>query len=96
MNEEKYIPTQDKINKAAKLEQSPTTKYICSNSSQWHIGVRKDMRGSRSGLLMSVSYVTACTGQQLGGAWGQTEKTEHDGEVCERCRKIMEKSNAKA
>lgn len=66
------------------------TKFISSTTSKnWHIGVRKELRGERTGKVFSVYYVTKCSGAQLGGAWGQTEKNElpKGAVLCPRCSK---------
>jgi hypothetical protein len=72
------------------LEAKPQYRFINSNQSQgsWHIGRRLDSRGDKSGKLFGVYYVTLCSGRQLGGAWGQSEKDEHSGNVCSRCATI--------
>ena len=73
--------------------QQPERKYITSNQSDslWHIGRRCDTIGPKSGLILNVYYSTLCSGRTLGGAWGQTEKREHDGPVCPRCARIETK-----
>ena len=72
------------------LEAKPQYRFINSNQSQghWHIGRRLDSRGDKTGKLFGVYYVTLCSGSQLGGAWGQSEKDEHDGTICPRCAAV--------
>jgi hypothetical protein len=67
------------------------TQFICSNQSDdkptWHIGVKKELRGDRTGKLLGTYYLTACNGQQLGGAYGYTVRNAVDGrdKLCARC-----------
>lgn len=85
--------TSEKVRRDAELQNQPEFKFIASNrldGAPWHIGRRKFTRYSKSGLISSAYYVTACSGQQLGSAWGQTEMSYGDGtspaHLCERCR----------
>lgn len=74
----------------------PETKWITSNpEGYWHVGLRHESRGLRTGKLMSVYYKTACSGRQLGGPWGQTERNElpANAGVCPRCQAILNKRN---
>lgn len=78
------------------LEAKPQYRFINSNQSQghWHIGRRLDSRGDKTGKLFAVYYVTLCSGSQLGGAWGQSEKDQHDGDICPRCAAINSRIKA--
>lgn len=83
-----YVPDEAKVRQAAELERRPHTRFIRNpDSDVWHLGLRSEMRGSRSGLLMSVWYRTACSGRKLGGAWGQKEVDvlPAGAYVCPRC-----------
>jgi hypothetical protein len=89
-----YIPDPAKIRRSAELDQSPATKFIKSpDKDTWHLGLRKDSLGARSGLILHVSYRTACSGKQLGGAWGQTERLElpEGSSLCPRCKAALAK-----
>lgn len=80
------------------LEESPQTKFIAANGVDdplWHLGLRRDMRGARTGTLRHVWYVTACSGRQLGGPWGQSTTTEQPTHLCSRCAKLWEKLKTK-
>jgi hypothetical protein len=73
---------------------STETKMIQSNSGTtdlWHYGVRKEVKRRKSGKVVSVYYVTLCSGQQLGGSWGQTVTKRGDlnkhAQICTRCSK---------
>jgi hypothetical protein len=83
--------TPEKVRKDAELRKCPEFKFIASNRrdyATWHIGRRKESRGARSGLISSVYYVTACSGQQLGGAWGQMTlnyEEPYPEDLCKRC-----------
>lgn len=55
-------------------EHMSETMWIASNRTDetiWHLGRKREQRGARTGRLMHTYYVTACSGRQLGGAWGQ-------------------------
>lgn len=83
--------TPEKVATDARLQQQPEFKYISTNRvdcAPWHIGRRKISRYSRSGLISSVHYVTACSGKQLGGAFGQMEMEYGNppADLCERCK----------
>jgi hypothetical protein len=92
-----YIPDPATVRRSAELDLSPATKFIKSpHSGLWHIGKRHDSRGARSGLILRVSYITSCSGKQLGGPWGQTERRElPDGaSLCPKCQSIRAKATA--
>jgi hypothetical protein len=69
----------------------PPTCFIASHKTYgwqtYHIGVRRDLRYAKSGLIQIAYYVTKCSGRQLGGAWGQaeTQKLPNDAILCNRC-----------
>jgi len=69
--------------------------WISSNRATdlWHLADRREMRGDRTGKIICTYYVTACTGHQLGGPWGQSmEKgAVPPGMVCPRCEKLSRK-----
>jgi hypothetical protein len=86
--EELFTPAKVQMDKL--LAQSPETLFVVSlnpSAKIWHLGVRKFRRYSRSGLIAGVSYVTKCSGRQLGGAWGYAKKSElfDADEKCSRC-----------
>lgn len=66
--------------------------WISSNASDdalWHVAVRVEARGP-SGKLYGTSWVTRCSGRQLGGPYGETRRKELEGErVCSRCQKLV-------
>lgn len=81
------------------LADYPTTKWITSDpDGLWHLGKRHERRGSRTNNLHAVYYLTACSGKQLGGPWGQVERTElpSGAGVCARCAAIAAKAPAPA
>jgi hypothetical protein len=47
------------------------------------------MRYTQSNLIMLVGYVTKCSGQQLGGPWGYSERADlpEGAHKCSRCFK---------
>jgi len=76
------------------------TYYLISNSAEFptiHLAKRMEARGDRTGNLLRVYYVPACIGRQVGGAFGQTVKTDFadfdDYRVCLRCSKKIEEIN---
>jgi hypothetical protein len=80
---------------AARLEQLPATKFISSRCADapWHLGKLRKTYGPRTGLCLSAYYVTACSGRQLGGPWGQHEQTDKPaGDFCSRCEAIRKKT----
>lgn len=85
-----YEVSAEKLRTHELLSQQPERKYITSNQSEglWHIGRRRDNVGPNSGLILAVYYPTLCSGRTLGGAYGQTEKREHDGPICPKCARI--------
>jgi hypothetical protein len=66
-------------------------RWIASNAASytiWHLGRRREARGARTGRLLHTYFVTACSGKQLGGCWGQTERDSEQppsDDVCKRC-----------
>lgn len=78
--------------RAEGLERMPPTRFIASNAAEgglWHVGKRAELRGGRTGLLLAVYYVTACSGKRLGGPWGQAERDDRpEGPICPRCARI--------
>ena len=80
----------DKLRTHELLSQQPQRKYVTSNQSEglWHIGRRRDNVGPNSGLILAAYYPTLCSGRTLGGAYGQTEKREHNGPICPKCARI--------
>lgn len=67
------------------------TKWISSSTARrWHLATKKELRGARTGAVMSRYLVTACAGRQLGGAYGYTIIDEPPfTDVCPRCRAIF-------
>lgn len=69
--------------------------WICSNKNEtgmWHLGVAVEGRGAVTGKLFSVSYKTACSGRQLGGAWSysksQSKPMDPTFTFCRRCEAL--------
>lgn len=61
----------------------------------WHVGTIKELRGAKTGKVMSTYKVTLCTGRGLGGAWGCTTHEGNEppsGTVCKACETKMEKT----
>ena len=93
--EELFTP--EKVAMDALYQAMPATKFVASCKTPgypplgwqptWHVGVKSELRYVRSGLISHVTYVTKCSGQQLGGAWGYRERTElpEHAHVCKRC-----------
>ena len=88
-----YVPDADKLEKHARLNQSPQRLFIQTRGGVAHIGLRQDLLGDRSGLILSVSYVAACSGKQIGGPWGYTRSQVQpvDSDICPRCAKYAVK-----
>jgi hypothetical protein len=94
MNNQPYI-TAAKLAEHERQNTKPATRFIASNGAKpmhtfsgptWHLGQRRELLYTRSGLIMKVYYVAKCTGKQLGGCWGQTERDDDPGGVkCSRC-----------
>jgi len=85
------------------LEAMPELKWIQSNwqpngGAMLHLGRRQDLRGSVSGKLKSVYYVTACSGRTLNSAFGITTYSEAPpcADICRRCQSIFDKLPDKA
>jgi hypothetical protein len=87
------LRTELKLRVHAEQDAKPATRIIKSNQSyKWsgiyHLGVRRELRYERTGLIQKVYYVTRCNGKILGGSWGQTEMDEWPAfrvHRCERC-----------
>lgn len=88
-----YVPDAAKIATHERLDKSPRFAFIRSGEGNVHLGLRVDMLGVRSGLIMDVSYVSVCSGKQIGGAWGYTKTQDQPkGSVpCPRCVKYAAK-----
>lgn len=84
-----------KKRKHDEFNQQPMTKFISANGTSWHLAKREDHLGAKSGLIMAIYYLTACSGKQLGGSFGQTErKALPDGaNLCKRCQLLLDKQN---
>jgi hypothetical protein len=54
----------------------------------WHQAKRKELRGLK-GTLFGVYYVARCTGKQIGGAYGYSQRAElpEHAHKCKRCFK---------
>lgn len=79
------------------------TKYISSNQSYacsglWHVGVRHELCGEKTGKIFSIYYVTKCNGRQLGGSWGYKTADElpEGSEKCPRCFKEAQRIGKKS
>lgn len=88
-----YVPDAAKIANHDRYDQSPRLAYIRSGAGNVHLGLRVDALGARSGLILRVSYVSACSGKQIGGAWGctKTQDKPKGSSICPRCAKYAEK-----
>ena len=70
--------------------------YVISNNEgeNWHVAKEKLSIGAK-GTVFGKYYVAACSGKQLGGAWGystlDTAKQGQPRHVCQRCRNILAK-----
>lgn len=72
-----------------------TPNWIVSNareSAVWHAAVERESRGAK-GTLFGTYYVAACSGRQLGGAYGQSMRHAMPSGpgvvICRRClRKV--------
>lgn len=53
----------------------------------WHIGIRKELRGEKTGKLFATYWPTLCRGKQLGGAWGQDQQEFVSEPICAVCEK---------
>jgi hypothetical protein len=69
------------------LNQQPMTKFISASGTIWHLAKREEHIGVKSGLIIAVYYLNACSGKQLGGSFGQTERTvlPEGATLCKRC-----------
>jgi hypothetical protein len=91
--ESDYVPDAAKLATHERLNKSPHYAFIRSGEGNVHLGLRVDALGARSGLIMRVSYVSACSGKQIGGAWGysKTQNQPEGSHVCPRCVKYAAK-----
>lgn len=91
--ESDYVPDAEKLATHERLNKSPRYAFIRSGESNVHLGLRVDMLGVRSGLILRVSYVSACSGKKIGGAWGyaKTQNQPEGSHVCPRCVKYAAK-----
>jgi hypothetical protein len=68
---------------------SPQRDYV------WHVGREKELRGVKTGEVKHRYVVAACTGRQIGGAWGHRTwgRAENPprSNMCARCAKIAER-----
>jgi hypothetical protein len=82
-----YVPDPAKVAEHNRLNQSPRNVFIraLSGATGTHLGLRRDMLGARSGLILSVGYVAACSGRQIGGPWGYGRYQTTTDTVCPRC-----------
>jgi len=87
--EENYVPDAAKLATHERLKESPHYAFIRSGEGNVHLGLRADMLGVRSGLILRVSYVSACSSKQIGGAWGyvKTQEQPEGSHLCQRCVK---------
>ena len=88
-----YIPDPAKVATHARLDQSPHHAYVRAGESAIHLGLRRDQTGARSGLILRVAYVAACSGKQIGGPWGCTKSQTRPvgSDICPRCAKYAAK-----
>ncbi len=91
-----YTPDPSKLAAHTSLNQSPQRCFIRSRagvSRTVHLGLRRDHRGDRSGLILSVGYVAACSGKQIGGPWGYTRWQAYciGSDICTRCARYAGK-----
>ena len=88
-----YVPDPAKLANHARLDKSPRHSFIKASWTAVHLGLRRDALGDRSGLILSVGYVAACSGKQIGAPWGYSkEQIQPVGsKVCDRCVRYAEK-----
>ena len=72
--------------------------WIAANSDgKFHLGLKHELRGDKSGKVYSTHYITACSRKQLGGAWGywKSPTDPRTGtstrEICSRCFALASK-----
>lgn len=68
--------------------------WITSNATDdgvWHLAREVTLK-SPSGRDFGTSRKTACSGKQLGGAYGYTKAAAPGDRVCERCARLAGKS----
>lgn len=78
-------------------KQQPLEGFIVSNgpnaNGMWHAARVIEVRGARTGALISRGHVAACTGRQLGGPWGYSRWTDEGQpaalEMCARCARLV-------
>ena len=75
------------------FSQQPLTKFISAKGTNWHWAKREEHLGAKSGLIMGSYYLTACSGKQLGGAFGQTERKSlpEGATLWARCQTLLDK-----
>lgn len=81
-------------NNANRTTVNTAIQYMGSASSRfWHIATRKESIGPVSGKVLAVYYVTACSGRQLGGPYGQTVSNTAPAtdDLCPRCARFAAK-----
>ena len=72
--------------------------WIAANNegAKFHLGLKHELRGDKSGHVYATHYITACSRKQLGGAWGYWNapidpRTINGAAICARCFAISAK-----
>jgi len=70
-----------------------TETWIVGNFGLWHLAKVRELLGAKTGKVYSSTLVAACSGRQVGGAYGYSAKTERPAEAgcCARCLKLASK-----
>lgn len=71
MTQELFTP--EKVRRHELEDAKPLTKFLYAWCGQYHIGVRRELRYDKSGLIMRAYYVCKCNGRAL-----NSYATEHD------------------
>jgi hypothetical protein len=57
----------------------------------WHLAKTKELCGDKTGKVMAKYIVAACSGKQLGGAWGhsQWQHAHAPSRICKACQRLL-------
>ena len=67
-------------------------RWIKAFDGPWHIGTDKELRTPKTNELLHTFVVAACSGKQIGGAWGH-RTWRHEGTpspVCKNCQRKLQ------
>jgi hypothetical protein len=69
--------------------------WIYGTSGNWHLSRERELRGIKTGTVLSRYRVAACTGRPVGGAYGYSTHEGKPGQgypICQRCESLAAKA----